>query len=54
VDNVNLSISHEADRENMRSYEPFYISSDTIPLFKERFLGYGFTRSSQVKNGLMI
>lgn len=32
----------------MNHYEPFYISSDEIPAHEERFVGYGFTRSSQV------
>lgn len=29
-------------------YEPFYISPNTIPFYDERFVGYGFTRNSQV------
>lgn len=29
-------------------YEPFYVSSDTVPPHDERFLGYGFTRNTQV------
>ncbi|XP_055379871.1 beta-1,4-glucuronyltransferase 1 [Condylostylus longicornis] len=29
-------------------YEPFYIADNTAPMFDERFLGYGFTRNSQV------
>jgi hypothetical protein len=32
----------------METYEPFYIASSGIPPFDERFLGYGFTRNSQV------
>lgn len=29
-------------------YEPFYVASDLVPVHDERFLGYGFTRNSQV------
>lgn len=29
-------------------YEPFYVSTDMVPLHDERFLGYGFTRNTQV------
>jgi hypothetical protein len=50
LDEEPVKISHDVDtcEENAQAYEPFYISSDTIPAFQERFLGYGFTRSSQV------
>lgn len=29
-------------------YEPFYVSTDASPMHDERFLGYGFTRNTQV------
>lgn len=29
-------------------YEPFYVSTDLVPMHDERFLGYGFTRNTQV------
>lgn len=29
-------------------YEPFYVASDLVPIHDERFMGYGFTRNSQV------
>ncbi|XP_030761960.1 beta-1,4-glucuronyltransferase 1 isoform X2 [Sitophilus oryzae] len=29
-------------------YEPFYIAIDTVPPHDERFVGYGYTRNSQV------
>ncbi|XP_015117133.1 beta-1,4-glucuronyltransferase 1 isoform X2 [Diachasma alloeum] len=29
-------------------YEPFYVSKDTAPAHDERFLGYGYTRNTQV------
>lgn len=30
-------------------YEPFYVASDMVPPHDERFLGYGFTRNTQVR-----
>ncbi|XP_052564198.1 beta-1,4-glucuronyltransferase 1-like [Culex pipiens pallens] len=29
-------------------YEPFYVAPDTVPPHDERFLGYGYTRNTQV------
>ncbi|KAI5643580.1 glycosyl-transferase for dystroglycan domain-containing protein [Phthorimaea operculella] len=29
-------------------YEPFYIAPDNVPVHDERFLGYGYTRNTQV------
>lgn len=29
-------------------YEPFYVAPDTVPPHDERFIGYGFTRNTQV------
>lgn len=29
-------------------YEPFYVANDLVPPHDERFLGYGFTRNTQV------
>lgn len=43
-----IKVSHKATRKYMQYYEPFYISPSNIPEFQERFIGYGFTRSSQV------
>lgn len=34
-------------------YEPFYVSSDLTPPHDERFLGYGFTRNTQVRASLL-
>ena len=45
-DDTVLHVSHEAKYEVF--YEPFYVSLDTAPPHDERFLGYGFTRNSQV------
>lgn len=33
-------------------YEPFYIARGNVPLHDERFIGYGFTRNTQVCNKL--
>jgi beta-1,4-glucuronyltransferase 1 len=30
-------------------YEPFYVAPDTAPAHDERFIGYGYTRNTQVK-----
>lgn len=29
-------------------YEPFYVAHDTVPDYDDRFVGYGFTRNTQV------
>ncbi|XP_026745201.1 beta-1,4-glucuronyltransferase 1-like [Trichoplusia ni] len=40
-------ISHDVTNFELL-YEPFYVAPDTVPAHDERFLGYGFTRNSQV------
>ncbi|KAJ8726725.1 hypothetical protein PYW08_015122 [Mythimna loreyi] len=35
-------------------YEPFYVAADTVPAHDERFLGYGFTRNTQVYEMFLI
>merc|ERR1712012_753216 len=35
-------------------YEPFYVSMDSAPPFDERFIGYGFTRNTQVLTLLSV
>ncbi|ODN01168.1 Beta-1,4-glucuronyltransferase 1 [Orchesella cincta] len=42
-----VTLSHNVTSSQTFLYEPFYVSSDLIPPFDERFLGYGFTRNSQ-------
>lgn len=42
-------ISHEILDNQTAVYEPFYVSPDDVPPYDERFLGYGFTRNSQVR-----
>lgn len=29
-------------------YEPFYVAKDIVPPHDERFMGYGYTRNTQV------
>lgn len=29
-------------------YEPFYVATDDAPIHDERFVGYGYTRNTQV------
>lgn len=41
-------ISHDVTNFELL-YEPFYVAPDTVPAHDERFLGYGFTRNSQVR-----
>ena len=41
-----VDVSHKAVYHI--SYEPFYITSQNIPSYDERFEGYGNTRNSQV------
>ena len=48
-----LHVSHTV-RNFEFFYEPFYISLDTAPPFDERFIGYGFTRNTQVGKILML
>uniref|UniRef100_A0A1B0G7E5 Beta-1,4-glucuronyltransferase 1 n=1 Tax=Glossina morsitans morsitans TaxID=37546 RepID=A0A1B0G7E5_GLOMM len=42
-----IAISHKVTNYEFL-YEPFYVAIDTVPPHDERFLGYGFTRNSQV------
>lgn len=45
VDGV-THVSHVAKYEPL--FEPFYVSLDTVPPHDERFIGYGYTRNTQV------
>ncbi|ODN01158.1 Beta-1,4-glucuronyltransferase 1 [Orchesella cincta] len=47
-----VKVSHKVINSQTYLYEPFYVSSDSIPPFDERFLGYGFTRNSQFQEAL--
>ncbi|VVC38247.1 Hypothetical protein CINCED_3A014207 [Cinara cedri] len=42
-----LHISHKVPKYQLY-YEPFYISLNNVPSYDERFIGYGYTRNSQV------
>ncbi|CAH1154748.1 unnamed protein product [Phaedon cochleariae] len=46
-DGPNIHISHPVTNFEFL-YEPFYIAPDTVPPHDERFVGYGYTRNSQV------
>lgn len=35
-------------------YEPFYVAKDIVPPHDERFIGYGYTRNTQVCKTLVI
>ena len=43
-----LHISHTLP-EFAFFYEPFYVSRADVPEHDERFVGYGFTRNTQVR-----
>ncbi|KAL9917139.1 beta-1,4-glucuronyltransferase 1 [Glossina fuscipes fuscipes] len=47
TDQQQIAISHKVTNYEFL-YEPFYVAIDTVPPHDERFLGYGFTRNSQV------
>ncbi|KAK6625675.1 hypothetical protein RUM43_005974 [Polyplax serrata] len=47
VTDGNVVISHEVTNFEFL-YEPFYVAPDTVPEHDERFLGYGYTRNTQV------
>ncbi|XP_060800686.1 beta-1,4-glucuronyltransferase 1 isoform X2 [Amyelois transitella] len=49
----NTHISHNVTNFELL-YEPFYVAPDTVPAHDERFLGYGFTRNSQVYEMFLI
>lgn len=44
---MNVFISHKVTNYEFL-YEPFYVAYDSVPPHDERFIGYGFTRNSQV------
>ncbi|TMW50479.1 hypothetical protein DOY81_004475, partial [Sarcophaga bullata] len=47
TDSQQITISHQVTNYEF-FYEPFYVSLDNVPPHDERFVGYGFTRNSQV------
>ncbi|XP_018326024.1 beta-1,4-glucuronyltransferase 1 [Agrilus planipennis] len=42
-----VRVSHPVTNFEM-FYEPFYVAKDSVPPHDERFIGYGFTRNTQV------
>ncbi|XP_048511887.1 beta-1,4-glucuronyltransferase 1 isoform X1 [Athalia rosae] len=42
-----VHVSHEVTNFEF-FYEPFYVARDTVPAHDERFMGYGYTRNTQV------
>lgn len=46
-DDQQITISHQVTNYEF-FYEPFYVALDNVPPHDERFVGYGFTRNSQV------
>ncbi len=45
-----LHVSHSVPEDFEFFYEPFYVASDDAPQHDERFLGYGYTRNTQVRD----
>ncbi|XP_065344273.1 beta-1,4-glucuronyltransferase 1 [Cloeon dipterum] len=45
--NPEVHVSHNVTNFEFL-YEPFYVASDTVPAHDERFIGYGYTRNTQV------
>ena len=48
-----LHVSHNVTNYEF-FYEPFYVSLDSVPRYDERFVGYGFTRNTQVKTEMIF
>ena len=48
-----LHVSHNVTNYEF-FYEPFYVSLDSVPRYDERFVGYGFTRNTQVKSEMIF
>ncbi|XP_045533844.1 beta-1,4-glucuronyltransferase 1 [Papilio machaon] len=46
-------VSHDVTNFELL-YEPFYVATDAVPAHDERFLGYGFTRNTQVYEMFLI
>ena len=42
-----VHVSHDVTNYEF-FYEPFFVSLDIAPEYDERFVGYGFTRNTQV------
>jgi len=47
TDEERIVVSHNVTNFEFL-YEPFYVAADTVPEHDERFIGYGYTRNTQV------
>lgn len=47
ADSYEVYVSHPVTNFEFL-YEPFYVAKDTVPPHDERFIGYGYTRNTQV------
>lgn len=47
IKNGKVYVSHDVTNFEFL-YEPFYVAKDTAPAHDERFMGYGYTRNTQV------
>nr|CAD7395693.1 unnamed protein product [Timema poppensis] len=47
LENSAVHVSHNVTNFEFL-YEPFYVAPDTVPAHDERFIGYGYTRNTQV------
>ena len=45
--NGKIYVSHDVTNFEFL-YEPFYVAKDIAPAHDERFMGYGYTRNTQV------
>lgn len=45
--NVRAYVNHDVTNFEFL-YEPFYVARDVVPPHDERFMGYGYTRNTQV------
>ncbi|XP_059061199.1 beta-1,4-glucuronyltransferase 1-like isoform X1 [Achroia grisella] len=52
-ESLDTHVSHNVTNFELL-YEPFYVAPDTVPAHDERFLGYGFTRNTQVYEMFLI
>jgi len=46
---LNLEVSYNISKYIFK-YEPLYVAKAIIPMFDERFIGFGMTRNTQVSS----
>ena len=44
-----LDVGYKVDKYQFK-YEPLYVAKSDTPIFDERFIGFGMTRNTQVRN----